>query len=167
MLSRYLGVVAFGLLFMEPAYAQVRLATCFQAPLSIVPQRTTVSTTRTDCNPQQARRKALTVARNGVVDSMRDQCLGEFSAAERRAVCAAAGLRPVPDATRGPGMGGSPGNSSVDAVVAINARTCIALTELPGTFRTRREDEPICIFDGFKRTIFTGAVRGRCGVQCL
>jgi hypothetical protein len=162
-----LGLVA-GFGFSRGASAQVLvpLAICVEAPAAAANVSAMRKSIRSDCDPFQARNIAITQARANVVNALGGACVGQLSAAERQAICRAQGLRPVPAAGLGFESRAVPGGGNIDAVIGTAGGLCVVLRDLPAQFASTTQQDAICVFSGFKRTIFTARSRGRCGVKC-
>lgn len=152
----------------------VPLTICAEVPPSAVNVSARRKSTRTDCNPNQARNLAILNARSNAQSALAATCRLQISRAEAAAACEAQGLTLATTQPNG-GLGNEaravPGGASVDATLpagsTANARVCVVLRDLDDEFESTTQGDAICVFDGFKRTIFTARSRARCGVQCL
>ncbi len=151
------------------------LTICVELPSSAVGVSQKRKATRTECSPAQAKSNAILAARVNAFNALQGTCGAQTSRAEADAACAAQGLTLVTTQNNG-GMDliharATQGGSSIDAAFAAgsnaNARLCVVLRDLKDEFESVKQGEALCVFDGFKRTIFTARSRARCGVQCL
>lgn len=158
----------------DAAAQLVPLTACAEVPATAVNISARRKSTRTDCNPSQAKSLALLQARANAATALAPACRANISRAEAEAACAAQGKTlATTQPTGGLGVEGLPvpGGAAVDATLSAgstaNARMCVILRDLENEFESTTQADAICAFDGFKRTIFTARSRARCGVQCL
>jgi hypothetical protein len=156
----------------RPAFAPelVPLAICVEAPTAAVNVSARRKSIRSDCGHDRARTLATLQARANAAAALTTICTQRISAAERQAICQAEGRAPVP--VPGPGLAptgfvGVPGGGNIDATLRVSARLCVLLRDLPNEFESSTQQDGICVFDNFRRTIFTARSRARCGVQCI
>lgn len=152
----------------------VPLTACAEVPATAVNISAHRKSVRTDCNPHQAKSLAVLQARANAATALAPTCRASISRAEAEAACAAQGKTLATTQPMG-GLGVEglpvPGGAAVDATIpagsTANARMCVVLRDLENEFKSTTQGDAICVFDGFKRTIFTARSRARCGVQCL
>lgn len=152
----------------------VPLTVCAEVPATAVNISARRKSTRTDCNPRQAKSLAILQARVNAANALAPACRANISRVEAEAACAAQGKTlATTQPTGGLGVEGLPvpGGAAVDATLpagsTANARMCVVLRDRESEFESTTQGDPICVFDGFKRTVFTARSRARCGVQCI
>jgi hypothetical protein len=156
------------------AQDSVPLTACAEVPRAAVDTTARRRSTRTDCNPNQARTLAILQSRINARDALEATCRRRISRAEAEAACTAHGKTLATTQVTG-GLGNDafsvPGAGDIDATLPAgstrNARICVVLRDLKNQFESTTQGDVICVFDGFKRTIFTARSRAFCGVQCL
>lgn len=155
------------------AQSLVPLTVCAEVPATTVSISARRSSTRTDCNPRQAKSLAVLQSRVNAADALAPACRANISRAEAEAACAAQGKTLATNGGGGLSIEGLPvpGGAAVDATLSAgstaSARMCVVLRDLESEFKSTTQGDAICVFDGFKRTVFTARSRARCGVQCL
>jgi hypothetical protein len=151
------------------------LSTCAEVPASAVGITARRKAVRTDCSAKQAESHAALAARANAANDLAPTCRAQITRAEAEAACAVHGRTLATNQPHG-GMSTTeglalPGSASIDAAIAVGstraARVCVAIRDLPQESEATSQSDAVCIFDGFKRTLFTARARGRCGVQCL
>ena len=148
---------------------------CAEVPASAVGTTARRKAVRTDCSPKQAESLAVLAARANAANDLGGTCRVQITRAEAEAACAAHGRvlatnqpHGAMSMTEGLALQGA---SRIDSAIAVGstraARMCVALRDLPQESESTTQPDAVCLFDGFKRTIFTARARGQCGVQCL
>jgi len=169
-----IGSVGISLFSPERSSAQlVPLTICAEVQPSAVNQSAKRRATQTECSAKNARRIAIARSRDSASKALTPACRNKITRSEAEAACALHGLTLVTTQQHG-GLGDAlavPGTSVPDATQAIesttDAKLCAVLRDLPDEFESTSQFDLICIFDGFRRTVFVGRSRARCGVQCL
>lgn len=151
---------------------QIPITTCVEVPATVVNESRRRKSVRTDCSPSHARTLALNQSRVNARDALAPTCRAQITLAEAQAVCADRNMTVVTSSGAASlqrflaVQGGEEVDSTLTLQPAGNPKKCVVLRNLEDEFESSTQADGICVFDGFRRTIFTARSRARCGVQC-
>lgn len=157
-----------------PAAKAQPITVCVEVAPAVSQQSRRRRATRTECNPLRARQLAFEQAGTNAANALNPVCRATITAAIAQATCAARGLSVPTTATTAPSRPplaaiGSPAVNGARRILPFtnNVKRCAVIRNLPNETQTATQQEPLCVFDNFRRTIVTARARARCAVECL